>query len=98
MVFTRKDGDFHGRTVSLPEGNSEKSGFFHPAVSDDGHLKQSYDFIFVGTRPGKRSHSDCWNIPIFNRKFSIDSIRGPHIPLLDYRSVITFVVGNLYSL
>ena len=20
MVFTRKDGDFHGRTVSLPEG------------------------------------------------------------------------------
>ncbi len=24
MVFTRKHGDFHGRTVSLPEGNGQK--------------------------------------------------------------------------
>ena len=24
MVFTRKDGDFHGRTVSLPEGRIDR--------------------------------------------------------------------------
>ncbi len=29
---------------------------------------------------GKRSHSDCWNITIFNRKYIDDSIRGPHFP------------------
>ena len=36
----------------------------------------------MDTRPGKRSHSDCWNFPIFNRNFRkyIDSIRGPHFP------------------
>ena len=27
MVFTRKDGDFHGRTVSLPEGKVSCFGY-----------------------------------------------------------------------
>ncbi len=43
------------------------------------------------TRPGKRSHSDCWNIPMFNRKY-IDSIRV-HFPasdLLVYQNVANF--------
>ena len=30
MVFTRKDGDFHGRFVSFREGNW---GYFHPYFS-----------------------------------------------------------------
>ena len=37
------------------------------------------ELFFQALPSGKRSHSDCWNIPIFNRKY-MDSIRGPHFP------------------
>ncbi len=35
MVFTRKDGDFHGRTVSLPEGIQQ---IFHPYLGKCSNL------------------------------------------------------------
>ena len=44
MVFTRKDGDFQGRTVSFREGRPRARGFFlaSPAMLQPGQLVERY--------------------------------------------------------
>ena len=56
-----------------------------------GNLGEIPESDFGHTRPGKRSHSDCWDdIPMFNRKLDklASSIKGSIFQpaMLDYRS------------
>ena len=47
MVFTRKDGDFHGRTVSLPEGTPKKGmGLFKFAWKMEVYIVLMELFLF----------------------------------------------------
>ena len=55
MVFTRKDGDFHGRTVSLPEGNGENKAKYHIRPGNKAEKTRPYYLnkaLFLGDDGG----------------------------------------------
>ena len=60
MVFTRKDGDFHGRTVSLPEGTWGNRERFHNLVDSSPMsrrgVKVALQFHEAGSTAKKNIH------------------------------------------
>ena len=80
LVTSLWDGEFH-----VPQIQRMHVGDLQLPTSKRLRL-QSPASVFNRIRSGKRSHSDCWNITIFYRKYIFK--KGPFsIVMLDYRSV-----------